>query len=169
MEKQEKLLKKRISKFHGKKIFLLGQDEHKINYWLVEASWDCDWYWGFGYIQTYTNNANPSIARDITTHDHAENFMSEYFTEWNNSNPILRKMTFTEKEGWELSELFKQYYLLRETAEYFYTGNCHVAKTSIKTFKKPELVQEINVIILPEIFSRIYEILTPITPEKERI
>ena len=36
--------------------YLLGRDEEGINYWLEEPSWDCGWYWGFGYVETYTTN-----------------------------------------------------------------------------------------------------------------
>lgn len=145
----------------GKDVYLLGAGEDGTYYWLEAASWDCGWYWGFGYIETYTNNKNPSIARDIQSHEHADKFMSEFFTEWNGSKPRLTQRTFTEAEGWELCELFKQYYILKETAEYFGRGKAHVANTQIADYKKPELVKKINEVRMPAIFNRIYEILTP--------
>ena len=33
----------------GHKYYLLGADKEGIKYYLEEASWDCDWYWG-GWI-----------------------------------------------------------------------------------------------------------------------
>lgn len=47
------MLEKRIDSAFGKKVFLLGIDEYEQEYWLKESSWDCNWYWGFGYIFTF--------------------------------------------------------------------------------------------------------------------
>ena len=152
---------KRTTKAFGKKVFLLGKAEDGTLYWLEEAKWDCGWYWGFGYIEAYTNNKNPNMARDIESHEHADHFLSEWFTEWNGSKPRLVEKTFNDKEGWELTELLQQFYTLRQTAEYFGRGKENCANTSIPDYKKPELVKEINEVRMPQIFNRIYEILTP--------
>ena len=45
-------MKKEKRKAFGKKIYLLGKDAEGVKYWLEEASWDCNWYYGFGYIET---------------------------------------------------------------------------------------------------------------------
>lgn len=149
-------------KFHAfkKDVYLLGEDENGTRYFLEAASWDCGWYWGFGYIESYTNNKRPDLARDIESHEHADKFMSEWFTEWNGSKPRLSRTTFTEKEGWELSELLKQYYILRESAELFHNGGAHVT-TSEVTHKREDLAKEINEQMLPKVFERIYQILEP--------
>jgi hypothetical protein len=47
------MLSKRKSHAFGKDIYLIGKDKSGTNYWLESPSWDCDWYWGFGYIETY--------------------------------------------------------------------------------------------------------------------
>lgn len=154
-------LQKEKRRAFKKDIYLLGVDEDGTKYWLEAPSWDCSWYWGFGYIETYTNNKNPEFSRDITSHSHATNFMAEYFTEWNGSVPILTKRTFTNKEGWELCELFEQFYFLKSAAENFGRGKCHVSDTSIKLWKKTELAKEINTKTIPEVTARILEILTP--------
>ncbi len=158
---QTKLDKKKSHAF-GKDVYLLGQDIDGINYWLEAPKWDCGWYWGFGYIETYSNNNVPNRAKDIDSHSHAHKFMSEYFTEWNGSKPILSNKTFNDSEGWELSELFEQFYFLRSAAENFGRGKCHTSDTKINTWKKPELVKEINDKLIPEVTARILEILTPI-------
>ena len=87
--------------------------------------------------------------------------MSKWFIEWNGSKPILCKTTFSEKEGWELSELFQQFYFLKSAAENFKHGKCHCAETTIEKWAKPELATEINEIILPRVMNRILQILTP--------
>jgi len=159
--KKNNLMKKRADKAFGKKVYLLGEDEDGVKHWLEEPSWDCGWYWGFGYIETYKNNLNPNLSRDINSHSHATNFMSEYFIEWNGSIPILKNRVFNDKEGWELSELFSQFYFLRDAAENFSKGKCNCANAKVSLWKKPNLVKEINKKLIPEITKRIIEILTP--------
>jgi len=154
-------MKKQKSYAFRKDIYLLGEDVEGQRYWLEAPSWDCDWYWGFGYVETYTNNRSPRNSRDIASHQHADRFMSKWFIEWNGSKPILVKQTFSEKEGWELSELFKQFYFLQKAAENFNRGKCHCAETTIEKWAKPKLAKEINEVILPKVMNRILEILTP--------
>ena len=158
-------MKKQKSHAFGKDIYLLGADSEGIYYWLEAPSWDCGWYWGFGYIETYTNNEKPALSKDIDSHQHATDFISRWFTEWNGSKPILEVKTFDEKEGWELSELFKQFYFLREAAEMFGRGKANVAKTKIDAWKDPIKVKEINEVLIPMITKRVIEILTPTEDE----
>ncbi len=154
-------MKKRKDFAFGKDIFLLGADKQGQKYWLEAPKWDCNWYWGFGYIESYTNNNEPSIARDISEHTHANKFMSEWFTEWNDSEPRLAEKTFSEKEGWELSELFSQFYHLREQAEFWGRGKMNVSSTKIKSWENKQLVTKINEKMIPEVTKRILTILTP--------
>lgn len=153
-------MKKEKSYAFKKDVFLLGADKDGIKYWLEAPSWDCEHYWGFGYIESYTNNNNPSEARDINSHEHADSFMSEWFIEWNGSEPRLIDKTFNEEEGWELSELFKEFYFLQDSAEYWRNGGTNILGKGLIP-KKIELSEEINNIIIPKITNRIIEILTP--------
>lgn len=154
-------MEKRKDHAFGKDVYLLGADSEGTYYWLESPTWDCDWYWGFGYIETYENNKHPGASRDISSHQHATDFMKTWFKEWNGSKPILAEKTFTEDEGWELSELFEQFYFLRQAAENFGRGKCHCAETSAPKWKKPGLVREINEKRIPAVTRRIIEILTP--------
>jgi hypothetical protein len=157
------MITKKETRAFGKTIYLLGQDKNGINYWLEGPSWECSWYWGFGYIETYTNNNSPEHSKDISSHSHASNFMAEYFTELNGSKPILTKTVFTEDEGWELSELFKQFYHWRDHAELLYRGNMNITTATDKLFKWKDEVEckRINKEVIPKITARIIEILKP--------
>ena len=44
------MLDKQVRQQDKKKEYLLGTDEYGIKYWLESESWDCNWYWGFGYL-----------------------------------------------------------------------------------------------------------------------
>ena len=48
-------MKKAVTTKFGKQVYLLGKNEEDRNVSLVKASWDCGWYWGFGYVQSYNN------------------------------------------------------------------------------------------------------------------
>lgn len=148
-------MKKEIKQIDDKKNYLLGKDKKGTKHWLLTPSWDCDWYWGFGWIETY------SKSEELESHSHADNFMSEYFTKWNGNNPILKEQTFNKEEGWELSELFSQFYHLREQAEFWGRGKRYVADTEIKNWKDKKLADEINKKMIPVITKRITDILTP--------
>lgn len=151
------------SRAFGKDIYLLGEDKNGLRYWLEAPKWECDWYWGFGYIETYTNNKCPSKSKDIESHQHANEFMFKYAGKGSVSKSILVKRTFTDDAGWELSDLFKQFYLLREMAEYCKCGYSYISKPKIELFLRPELVKEINEKRIPLITKRILEILSPNT------
>ena len=47
---------KRVKGFGNKRSFFIGKDAEGVSYWIEEPSWDCDWYWGFGYVQGYQSD-----------------------------------------------------------------------------------------------------------------
>lgn len=169
------LIAKSKSHAFGKDVFLLGLDNDGIKYWLEAPKWDCGWYWGFGYVETYRRNVKPSKAKDIDSHSHVSGLLGKQET-YNFDkrcfvlgehihNLIDNKMwlstTFTEKESWELSELFNQFYFLKTAAENFGRGKCHTADTTIESWENKDLVENINTVLIPRVTARIIEILTP--------
>ena len=173
-------LKKRKSHAFRKDIFLIGKDTEGKLVWLEAPTWDCSWYWGFGYIETYTNNTNPSIARDILSHSHIDGLTgrheyydtekqchrlsSEYIHNIYDS-PKLVETTFTENEGWKLSELFKEFYLLKDMAEYTHRSPASCNYTTSPVTQDPEKMaawhKEINEVMIPLITAEILRMLTP--------
>ena len=146
----------------GKSIYFLGINEYGENMWIEEPQWDCGWYWGFGYVDTYTNNKNPSKSKNISSHSHFDGLV------WKRSdegvfiyhiNEVL-KTPFADEESWELSDLMKRFYCLREAAAIFHCGNANYAsRTGVDSTDK-ELAKRINEIELPKIFKRVIEILS---------
>ena len=150
-------MKKRMSGAFGKKVYLLGKDEKEVYYWLEEPTWDCKHYWGFGYIETYTNNENSKLSRDINSHEHVESFYPKW---WGDKKSRLKYTTFSEKEGWELAELFKRFYLFAQLANLYYKG--HMGFTKVNPYMKNlKEWERINKVILPIFFKQIIKILTP--------
>lgn len=163
-------MKKKTTKVFGHKYYLLGKDEDGTKYWLCEPSWDCDWYWGFGYVQTFTNNGKPELSRDIASHQHIDScFMGkidkegEYIYNIFDAPRLKGGTTFTVQEGWELSELFSQFYTLSNSAQFFYFAKSNRSSTEVQHDKEKckEIYEYINHTLMPPIFKRIEEILTP--------
>jgi hypothetical protein len=76
--------------------------------------------------------------------------------------PTLVETTFTESEGWVLSELFKSFYHLKQIAELFHRGGSNLTTNPCsELIKNEEWVKQINHEILPLLFEKIYTILTP--------
>lgn len=182
MKNSKKLIEKKVSRVFGKDVYLFGEDANGVLYWLESPSWDCSWYWGFGYIETYTNNKNPQISKDINSHQHFSGFVGEqqkYDFEkqafvksdyihniFDNDNFI--GFTFTENEGWKISELFDQFYLLKNMSGFCHKKfpGCHIA--TIKEVNHGDLSEwydKINKEMIPKITNEILNILTP----KEKI
>lgn len=152
------LEKQKIHKF-GKDMYLLGTDEEGTKYWLEEPSWDCGWYWGFGYIETL--NAR---GTDIESHQHAFNFYSNWMD-------TLVETTFTKDESWALCELFDNFYMLRELAD----AQHHNGKLGNYTEKRhgydfTKLFKDgivINRDCLPFVMAKIIAMLSPDENETE--
>lgn len=156
-------LKKEKSHAFGKDIFLLGVKDGR-RYWLEAPSWDCGWYWGFGYVETYTNNAHPERSRDIESHQHFDGLFlndchkcgRDKFAEF------FDKTTLTENEIWELVDYMKTFYTLKETAELFKHGySWQTERAKIDQLKSDEQADLVNQVWLPEVFKRIKTLLTP--------
>ena len=92
--------------------------------------------------------------------------MSEFFIEWNGSKPRLEETTFSRSEGWELCELFKRFYNLRESADMFHKSSAHVSSSVLESISESEkedkiISDKINQVMIPKVTDRILEILTP--------
>lgn len=155
--------KKRKDFAFNKDIYLLGQDADGINYWLEAASWECDWYWGFGYIETYTNNNNPSRARDIESHSHFDSLGAK--ENKNLYDAFKEKFIVTplsDKELWTLCELMKSFYIAKKYAEMLHTGGAHYTTNPCKDIiRNDEEYTRINKIVIPAIYKEVYALLSP--------
>lgn len=152
----------------GKNIYLLGSDKDGVKYWLEEASWDCGWYWGFGYVETYTNNRNPEKSRDIASLRHFDGLFLKNNI-FDSFKEMLIDTPLTDKEIWQLLELMKTFYTLKNNAELYHLGGSNIANNVLKNILKNEIGEnKINEEIMPKLFEEIYKMLTPETESSVR-
>ena len=140
---------------------LLGYNNNEPIY-LSPPSWDCGWYWGFGYlgnknshyhvdgltkIETYNSDTKVFTTKSVNLYD---GFI-EHFG---------KTLRVRKSDLWTLVELFKTFYTLKETAEVLGRGGSHYTTNPAKDIiiNKDE-VERINNVVLPQIFEEIYKIL----------
>lgn len=158
--------------------YLIGKDNNGKRVWLEKPSWDCGWYWGFGYLQTMRFDLTPSAARDIDSHTHwnylvaeshknAHDWFIETFGEpttdiWGHPRKAdkgTRMCRFTDNQVWRLCELMKTAYTLRETAEVLGCGKSNYGENPcVEVIKNTREAKRINSKVLPAIFAEIGKI-----------
>ena len=140
-------MKKQTTIAFNKKIYLLGADAEGTKYWLEAPSWDCDWYWGFGYVETYTNNNCPSKAADINSHQHFDSlFLNDSkVNAFDAFKEFFKETTLDQKEIHLLIDYMSSFYKLKDVAKTLGVGYSNMTETA----------KEINEKILTAIFKRI--------------
>lgn len=150
---------------YKEKIYLGLVNAERI--YLSAPSWDCGWYWGFGYL----GNRNCHYHLDGLEKIETYNFEAKGFTcEFVNLYEGLKKhfgdsfIVKEDKDIWILAELFKSFYTAKEYAGFCHTGGAHMTNNPCKELLKNSAEElRINEIVLPQIFEEIYKVLAKYT------
>ena len=150
-------MEKKTSKAFGKTVWLLGKDKDGVSYWLAEPSWDCGWYWGFGYVETYTNNMHPDKAKDIASHQHFNNmFLNGQKCSRDMFKEFFVETPLSDDKIWELVDYMQTFYTLKSAAELFRHGySWQTGRAKINALQSEKQERLINNALLPEVFERI--------------
>ena len=154
-------MKKQIITWNGKKYYLLGTDVDGTKYWLEESKFDCNWYWGIGYVETFTNNRNPERSRDIQSHQH---FDGLFFDKKENGRDIFEQFiidsTLSDKEVWQLMEIMQTLYMCRNYSDMLYCGGSHYTTNPCSAIiKNQDEYERINKIVIPKLLEELYKLL----------
>lgn len=152
---------KHKSRAFGKDVYFLGVDKEGTHYWLEEAKWDCDWYWGGGYVENYTYDTRPAFSSDIVCHQH---FDGMFFKGNKNGFDMFKEFfaytPFTDKEIWTICEIMKAFYIARNYSDMLFCGGAHYTSNPSKDIIKSETeYKRINEIVIPDLMKNLYEIL----------
>lgn len=140
---------------------LLGYNDNQPIY-LSAPSWDCGWYWGFGYLGNNNCHYHVDGLTKIETYNYDKKcreyeFVNLYdgFIKHFGNTLMVRK-----SQLWTLVELFKTFYTLRQTAEVLGRGGSHYTTNPCKDIivNKDE-VTRINDVVIPHVLDAIYTIL----------
>jgi len=156
---------KNKKKFYENSGLLLGRDT-KEPYFLRLPTFNCSCFWGFGYVENFECHLhiNSSFTGKQDYYDYETNTwqQTEYIHNLYDS-PKLKETTFSKEEGWELSELFAQFYLLKQMADFSNNQNpgCNISSTTIKHGSQKTFYKKLITIMIPKVILRILEILSP--------
>jgi len=118
---------------------------------IEKHSWDCGWYWGFGYI------GNKNI------HMHIESLI---FTRETDVNKIFLETKLTQNQWWIIRDLFIQAYALKKAAEvYHYGGHQTTVDGLTDIIKSPSMELQLNS-DLEKLLNKTWEYLEMITTRK---
>jgi hypothetical protein len=147
---------KTLSNYPAK--ILIGTNCNEKIY-LSAPSWDCGWYWGFGYL----GNRNSHYHVDGLNAKENINLFDAFKKHFGSS------LVVRDSQLWTLCELFKTFYVLKETAEVLGRGGSHFTTNPCsELITNKDEVTRINTVVLPAIFEEIYKILIP-AQENEKI
>ena len=141
---------------------LLGvHDGEKI--YLSHPSWDCNWYWCFGYLGNSNCNYHVEGLKTIKSYNfekqvwqHEVVNLYDGFKKHFGDSFVVKN----DKDIWALAELFGTFYTLKEAAEGLERGGSNYTTNPCKdTIINKDEVERINNIVLPAIFDEIYKIL----------
>ena len=124
---------------------------------LRRPSFDCDWYWGFGYLG------------NSQCHYHLDGLAS---MEWKNKDiqgknlfdqmkiHFGESLVLNDKSLWKFCEIVTTIYTLCKTAEVFNRGGSHfTTNPDAELLKHPEMWTHINEVLIPAQIASLYKVL----------
>lgn len=152
------LEKKKLEKF-GDTYYLIGIDHDDIEYYLVRGTFDCNWYWSGGYIQTFTK-----YMSDIESHTHYDSgdINGHKFSDLSDDGfkAIFKKTTLNEKETYKFHELLRTFYTASKAMEMAHRGGSHITKNSLQDLIQNEDIYNHYNIVIERIHEEIDKLMT---------
>ena len=122
------------------------------NIYLSKHSWNCNWYWGFGYI----GNKN--------LHFHVESLITHPAP--CEASKLFSKTKISDSDWWIIRDLFKQAYALRNAAEIYRYGGYQKSLPGVTdVIKNSETAKLLNA-DLEKILNTTWEFLIQATEHK---
>lgn len=146
-------MKKQIINKLDSTFYLLGTNKEGEKVYLKKATFDCHWYWGIGYLETFNRNYT-----DITSHFHFDTHIST----WDEFNEYFEETVLTREETWQFLELMKTLYTLRKMSDTIYLGGSHYTTNDVekKLFKEYQSIYgKINTETIPTLLDEVYKLL----------
>lgn len=151
-------MNKEVRKVNGKYQLLLGIRNGE-SYWLEKASWDCDWYWVIGYVESY--NGKGFSDKSWRGHNH---FYSLFFNGPSDCKTMFDNFfdetPFTDDEEWKILELMQSAYTCRRYSDMLHMGGSHItSRVRVEAIKNDAEYERINKQVIPSILNTLYNIM----------
>ena len=151
-------MKKEVRKVNGRYQLLLGIRNGE-SYWLEKAIWDCDWYWGIGYVESYRGKGRSD--KSWRGHNHFDSMFLKPAKFVDGYKDFFDEVTLTDDEIWRLLELMQSAYICRRYSDMLHSGGAHITSNPAKEIIQNEAEYErINKEVIPSILEAIYKLLS---------
>lgn len=148
-----------MNKLVNKAGYLLGTKDGE-SFYLEKASWDCNWYWGLGYVESY--RGKDTSDRSWRSHQHFDTLFLQNRMYADGFRDFFDDTPLSNEEIWKLLELMKSAYIAREYSDMIYRGGAHYTENPCNEIIKNDIEYDrINRVVIPSIMNRVYELLTP--------
>ena len=140
---------------------LLGYN-NDLPIFLSPPSWDCGWYWGWGYLENKDCYYHVEGLKKIQTYNHKKEVQEYEFCDLKTGfdKHFGDSFIIKETQRWEFAELFQSFYYLKNIAEVYNRGGSHLTiNPCSELIKNINEVKRINEILLPKIFEETYKII----------
>jgi len=129
------------------KVFFGVRKSDNERIYLSKPSWDCSWYWGFGYL------GNRNEHYHLSGYANGKNVYDALLADYDLNEKIKENL-------WVFVELVTTAYTLKETAEVLGRGGSHYTTNPCKSIIINEVeTKRINEDVLPAIFNEIGRII----------
>lgn len=138
-----------------KEIFLGRRNDDSALIYLSPPSWDCGWYWGFGYLGNKDE------------HYHLSSYQKNPCTgQWRNINmydALIKDYCLAPSISsnlWEFCELALTIYSLRNAAEVLGRGGSHMTKNPCcDAIVNRDEVTRLNNVVIPQLLDTMYSLI----------
>lgn len=104
--------------------------------WLTKHSWDCGWYWGFGYV----GNSECHFHFESLLYPKGKDNRTRYL-----ASEIFSETNIDDKAWWVIRDLFVQAYALKKAAEVYRHGGHQTSQPGVTDIiKNLERANQIN-------------------------
>lgn len=151
------------------KFVKLGTSSHfDGDVFIVRPTWDCGWFWGFGYLERWNGRKG-----DIDFHTHinvefSENGQSHRCNWYESMKHLLDQgdVFVDNHDRWTFLEIVKTIYNLKMTAEVLGRGGSNYADNPLSDeIYNPIEVRRINEDLIPKLIDEMYKVLYVVTDE----
>lgn len=133
----------------------LGLTVEDERVWLSPPSWDCDWYWGWGYMGNRNLHYHMSSLFGKT---HMYQGIKDHF----------KSFAIHDKDLWTFCELVRTFYHLRETSDVLTRGGSHYTNNPLEELiKDTDYAKHINTVLMPAIFAETYKLFEKVNNAKD--
>ena len=122
---------------------------------LRRPSWDCDWYWGFGYLGNSQVHYHLSSMDSLNPELTRKNLFDQLKTHFGDSLTITN-----DKDLWAFCEVVSTIYVLKQAAELYGRGGSHyTTNPDAELLKNEAEADRINTVLIPAQIASMYAIL----------